>query len=486
MRAQSGLRLSLAVGVATALATTTVGASATTTAAATTGAAGPAPRTGVVQGAPAPDRDRSWVSAYTAAMQGPSTLGLSGLETISGTLQQSLLQQVVPPPETFSSETLRQVLYLHRGGDSVRIRLSNRFGTKAVTFPSVTVGLRRGDDGAAIRRGTLRDVTFGGSEQVRVPRGRTLLSDPVDLTVTAFDHLVVSTDVPGRTGAASAHGSSMETFYVAGEGRADDLGDGAYTERGVPVDGGGTNLVTHLASTLSTASYFVNQVQVRSGPDARTLVAFGDSITDGFLSSVNTDRRYPDVLARRLARNPGTSCLSVANQAISGGRVTGDGIGPSALKRFQTQALDQPNVAGVIFLQGINDLGTAILQDRPRTADEIIAAYRTLAAKARRADVPLWIGTLTPAGNLARPAPYGLYSTPTAVAARAEVNAWLRGEGARLFAGVIDFDSVIKDPLVPDWISTTAFDSGDNLHPNDAGYRAMANSVPVDELAELC
>lgn len=426
-----------------------------------------------------------WVSAWTASMQGPSTLGLSGLETLSGTLQQSVLQLLVPPPQQFSDQTLRQVLYLHRGGDSVRVRLSNRFGTATTNFPRVTLGIRQGTDGATLRPGTLRTLKFGGVQAVSIPKGETLLSDPVAVPVRAFDHLVLSINVPKGTGAATAHGNAVQTFFTASGDQTLATSDAKFTEHGLP-DGGGTDLATHMLSTLSTAVYFVDQVRVRSSPDARTLVTFGDSITDGFLSSVNTNRRYPDYLARRLAVSPSTDCLSVTAQAISGGRVTGSGIGPSALARFRSEALNQPNVAGVIFLQGINDLGTAILQGPPKTAGDLIKAYKKLAAMARDAGVPMWIGTLTPSGNLLRPAPYGLYSLPTTNVQRSKVNSWMRGPGARLFAGVIDFDKVIRDPMIPDWINTFAYDSGDNLHPNDAGYAAMAKSIPLAPLAALC
>lgn len=426
-----------------------------------------------------------WVSAWTASMQGPGALGMSGFETLSGTLQQRLLQLVVPPPAQFSNKTVRQVLYVHRGGDAVRIRLSNEFGTTTTHFPRVTLGIRQGTQGAAIKAGTLRTLTFGGTRALSLARGTTRLSDPVALPIRAFDHLVLSIDVPQGTGAATAHGNSVQTFFTAPGDQTRATYDEPFTELGLP-DGGGANLLTHLASTLSTAVYFVKQVQVHSSRDARTLVTFGDSITDGFLSSVNTDRRYPDYLARRLAATPSTDCLSVTAQAISGGRVTGPGIGPSALTRFRAEVLQQPNVAGVIFLQGINDLGTAILQDTPKTAQDLIAAYKRLADMVRDAGVPMWIGTLTPSGNLLRPAPYGFYSSPIANAERAKVNDWLRGAGGRLFAGVIDFDNAIRDPLVADWINTLAYDSGDNLHPNDAGYAAMAKSIPLAPLSTLC
>lgn len=416
-----------------------------------------------------------WVSAWSATPQGPSTLGKFGIETLSGTTQAGAVQDVVPPPTAFSDETVRQVMYLHHGGSAVRVQLSNEFGTGDTTFPSVTVGTRSGDSGAEVD-GEPLPVTFGGQDSVTIPQGERVLSDPVPLTTQALDHLVVSMFVPAGQGPATVHGNSMQTFFTA-PGDRTATGDAAgYTENGI--------VANRFTSTFTTAAYYATGIQVEGEPGDRTIVALGDSITDGFLSEGNTDGRYPDVLARRLKDDPDTANLSVINQAISGGRVTGDGIGPSTLNRLEQDVLAQPNLGGVIFLQGINDLGTAILQGPPRNAAEVIAAYRELADRVHAAGVPIYIGTLTPAGNLARPAPYGLYSSPMAVADRNAINEWLRTEGRQVFDGVIDFDEVVRDPLIKDWIALQ-YDAGDNLHPNQAGYQVMAESIPQEYLDEL-
>lgn len=420
--------------------------------------------------------DGDWVTAWSASPQGPSTLASFGAETLAGTNQVKAVQGAVPPPTAFNDETIRQVMYLHHGGPALRVQLSNEFGTTDTTFPSVTVGKRAGDSGAGID-GEPMPVTFGGSDSVTIPKGQTVLSDPVALPTEDLDHVVVSMFVPAGQGAATVHGNAMQTFFTASGDQTEAGQDSAFTEKGI--------VLNRFTSTFTTAVYYAASIQVEGEPGDKTIVALGDSITDGFLSEGNTDGRYPDVLARRLKEDPDTQNLSIANQAISGGRVTADGIGPSTLNRLQRDVLDQPNLGGVIFLQGINDFGTAILQGPSVSAEDLIAAYKNIADQVHAKGVPIYIGTLTPAGNLLRPAPYGVYSTPDNVAKRHQVNEWLRTEGDEYFDGVIDFDASIKDPIVPDWIDTLKYDAGDNLHPNQAGYARMGADVPQEYLDEL-
>lgn len=421
------------------------------------------------------DSGRHWVTAYSASMQGPSTLGALGVETPSGTNQLKAVQDIIPPPTTFSNQTVRQVHYLHYGGDAVRIQLSNRYGTEPTTLPSVTVGKQAGDEGA-VQKGTVRTVAFDGSESVTIPPGKTVLSDPVDLSVKAFDHLVTSIFVPDGNPPATVHGNAMQTFFMASGDQTAQSGDNEFTERGIVTNG--------LTSTITTAEYYVSGIQVDTNSEACTLVALGDSITDGVYSEGNTDTRYPDVLARRLLANPNTDHLSVTSQAISGGRVLHDGIGPSTLDRLKRDVLEQPNVCGVVFLQGINDIGTAIFQGLPANADQLIQGYRTLADRLHTHGIPVFIGTLTPSGNLLYPSPMGLYSTPKANETRDQVNQWIRTKAPAVFDGVIDFDKAIRSPLMPNWLALK-YNGGDNLHPNSAGYKAMATAVPLHRLKNL-
>lgn len=418
----------------------------------------------------------NWVSAWSAAPQGPSTLGQFGAETVSGFEYTKLAQQVVPPPPTFVDQTVRQVMQLYHGGSAARVQLSNEFGDKPATFRTVTLGSREGAQGADVVEGTLRDVTFGGATEVTVPAGERVLSDPVDLPVVALQEVVLSIYGPGVSGPATVHGNAQQTFYTAPGDQADATAGDRYVPRGVAN--------TPYTASLTTAYYWATGIQVEGDASSRTLVTLGDSITDGFFSSGDSNRRYPDDLARRVLADPRTSNLSVTNQAISGSRVLRDGFGPKIMDRLDREVFSQPNVAGVIYLHGINDIGAAAGQLPPATADELINGYIELARTMHARNIPIYIGTLTPAGDLLKPAPYGVYSTPSAVAVRRAVNDWIRNEGPEHFDGVIDFDAALRDPVFPDHFALQ-YDSLDSLHPNDAGYQAMSDAIPNEILERM-
>jgi lysophospholipase L1-like esterase len=425
---------------------------------------------------------RHWVTSWSAAAQGPSTVSGSGIETFSGysylraAQHLQAAQGLVPPPTTFADQTIRQVMFLHHGGRSVRIQLSNEYGAGPVHFAAVSIGARRGETGASIAPGTVRTLTFQGRRGVTIAPGRRILSDPVDLAVSRLRSVVVSLYARGATGPATVHGNAQRTFYTARGNHVRELDDASYRARGLTL--------TPYTSTLTTAYYWVTAIHVETGRAGRTLVTLGDSITDGFFSSGDANRRYPDALARRLLANPATAHLSVANEAISGSRVLRDGIGPKIMDRLESQVFSHPNLAGVIYLQGINDFGTAVWQLPSASADELIAGYRKLAAAIHARGVPIYIGTLTPSGDLLRPALYGTYSTPDTNRKRQRVNAWIRTEGREVFDGVIDFDKAVRNGSFPNQMALR-YDSLDGLHPNDAGYARMANSIPMWILEEL-
>jgi lysophospholipase L1-like esterase len=352
---------------------------------------------------------------------------------------------------TFTNRTLRMVVRLHAGGTSVRIRLANSFGDRAVTFGRVSVG-RRGT-GAALVTGTLRATAFAGQTSVTVAAGAEVTSDPVGLTVSAGQDIVISMYLPRATGPATWHRSALQTSYVSTSGdHARDTGAGAY-------------------GTTTGHWFFVDAVSVLSTTAPGTIVAIGDSITDGSGSTGNANRRWPDILATRLAAQPGpagTNAESVVNEGIAGNKVLTDTPrnGVSLLHRVTRDLLQRRGLRHVLLLEGVNDLRSS---SPPATADQVIAAYRRVIDRLHARGVKVYGATLTPIKGS------GGYSAAME-RERQAINAFIRTGGA--FDGFVDFDRATQDPADPLRFRPD-LDSGDHLHPNDAGYRAMGESIDL-------
>ncbi|GGJ33953.1 SGNH/GDSL hydrolase family protein [Streptomyces brasiliensis] len=341
---------------------------------------------------------------------------------------------------------IRNVVHVSVGGYAVRIRVSNRFGSVPLALDAVTVALRRADGPDAVP-GSMRVAAFHGAPSVTVPVGQDLVSDPVPLTVPAGADLLVTVHTPADSGPATCHRDALQTSYVAayGAGRAADE-DGA-------------------AFTVTTSRwYYVTGVDVR-GRTTGTVVAFGDSLTDGAGSTPGTNHRWPDRLAVRLRAR----YLGVLNAGISGNRLLRDGVGPSALARLDADALSRAAVRALIVLEGINDIkGTPAASD----VRAYETAYRTLVARAHAQGIRVVGATLTPYGG------HGSF-TAAGEAVRQRVNDFIRTGGT--FDAVADFDAAVRDPARPQWIRP-AYDPGDHLHFNDAGMRALADAVDLPAL----
>ncbi|GAA2345801.1 SGNH/GDSL hydrolase family protein [Streptomyces kunmingensis] len=354
---------------------------------------------------------------------------------------------------SFTNQTLRMVVHPSVSGAAARITLSNRYSPQALEIAAVDVAVQA--SGGAAKPGTTRHVTFGGSGRLTIAAGAERISDAVPIRVEAEQNLLVSLFVPGTTGVSTWHSDAFDTTYTAVGDHTGDVGADAF-------------------DTTTTSWYYLAGLDVVSPTAKGTVVAFGDSITDGYHSSTGTYTRWPDFLARRIADRPGPRKLSVVNAGIGGNRVLTDVPNPwqgvSALKRFDHDALGRPGVKDVILLQGINDIGNnAGPEGRPLTAQDLIDGYRTLIDRAHTAGVRLIGATLMPnKGN-------GYY-TPAAEEIRRDVNEWIRTSGA--FDGVVDFDLALRDPADPAALDS-AYDSGDHIHPDDAGMRAMADAVDL-------
>jgi lysophospholipase L1-like esterase len=353
----------------------------------------------------------------------------------------------------FTDQTIRMVAHSSVAGSDIRITLSNRYTHTPLNVGAVTVAVQQ--SGGEERPGTTRTVTFGHQGSATIPAGGESVSDSVPITVSAGENLLVSLYLPRTTGLSTWHPDARDTSYTAS---GDHTGDEGATAFG----------------TTTTSWYFLAGLDVVSPTAKGTVVAFGDSITDGWLTTVGGYSRWPDFLAHRLDTAPGPQRLSVVDAGIGGNRVLTDvpnpWMGVSALKRFDHDALGQPGVKDVILFEGINDIGTNAGPDgAPLTAQDLEDGYRTLIQKAHAKHVRVIGATLTPdEGN-------GYY-TPAAETVRQDVNHWIRTSGA--FDGVIDFDRALRDPARQTTLNP-AYDSGDRLHPSDAGQQALADAVDL-------
>lgn len=353
----------------------------------------------------------------------------------------------------YSDTTVRNIVHTNIGGSGLRVRLSNAFGSKPATFDDVQVG--RQSSGAATIPGSNRRVTFSGQTSVTIPKGAEALSDPLPGTVSPSANLAVSVHFTGFTGEATGHPDAQQDNY------ASPAGDVA----------GNDNPSAYFPNTYGTW-YFVDGLVLDAPKQTGEVVALGDSITDGYKSTVNANRRWPDDLARRLLALPAPQQLSVANEGISANDVTADrcpGCGVSAESRLDRDVLSQPGVSTVIFLEGINDIGSGAVT----SADQLIAADKQIIARTHARGLRILGGTLTPIK--------GAGFTAQQQQIREAVNQWIRTSGA--FDGVVDFDKATRDPADPQ-AYLPAYDSGDHLHPNDAGYQAMANAVDIAALRQ--
>jgi lysophospholipase L1-like esterase len=383
--------------------------------------------------------DSTWVGSWTASPQGPRGV----------------------MPASLSNRTIRQTVRLSIGGSKVRIRLSNEFGTKPLLIGAASIALagKNADKTSAVAAASLRPLTFGGDRAVIIPAGAPAVSDPAAFDAAPLSDVTVSLYLPAATDLATVHATGLQTAYVSATG---DFTASA----GFPIVDRFEN------------RFFLTGVIVEPAAPSRAVVAFGDSITDGARSAVNANTRWPDVLARRLieAGIP----VAVLNQGLSGNRVLSDGAGVSALARFERDALGQPGVTHVVILEGINDIGwagTAIEPSGPvPTADEIIAGYKQMIERAHLRGIKVIGSPLTPFGNALAGTPNQGYFTAEKEAKRLAVNDWIRNSGA--FDSLIDFDRAVADPAHPAAIAP-AYDSGDHLHPNDAGYKAMGDAVDL-------
>jgi lysophospholipase L1-like esterase len=357
----------------------------------------------------------------------------------------------------FSDQTLREIVHTSIGGDTIRVRLSNFFGKQSVEIGAVHLGVRSKD--SEIAPESDRPLTFGGRPAVIIPPNASVFSDAVTLSVRPDSDLAISIYVPHSALGGGIHYAAEQTSYIA---KGNQLS------------------APSLPEPLAITSWiFLAGVDVEAPQRAAALVAFGDSITDGARSTPDTNRRWPNILASRLLARKGHE-IGVVDAGIGGNRILHDAqtniaFGVNALARFDRDALEQPGVKYVVVMEGINDLGHAgssAPASETVSADDLIDGMRQLIERAHDRGVKIYGATLTPFEGTV----FVGYFSPEKELKRKALNEWIRT--GKAFDGVIDFDKAVRDPDHPDRI-LPAYDSGDHLHPSDAGYKAMADSIDL-------
>ncbi len=352
------------------------------------------------------------------------------------------------PLRSFNNQTIRMVVNTSIGGRTARVELSNTFGTNPLRIGSAHVALR--DHGSAIIPASDRKLTFSGLASAVIPPGAAMISDPVDLAIPAVGDLVISVYVPGETGPPTQHATGLHTTYISSEGDFSGAAD-------------------FPAARTTNSWYYLSGVHVLAPADTGLIVAFGDSITDGATSTNDADASWPSMLAKRL-HDRGVTNLAVINEGISGNRVLADGAGVSVLARFDRDVLAQPGIKYLVFMEAINDIGGASRAGAtPVTAEEIIAIYKQMIARAHMRGIKVIGATLSPYEGAA-------YFSDSGEVIRSAVNDWIRTTG--VLDGMVDFDLATRDPEHPKKFRP-GFNIRDNLHPNDAGYQAMAEAIDL-------
>jgi lysophospholipase L1-like esterase len=390
-----------------------------------------------------------WVATWAASPQAPRVNFPRPAQTPAAAPASAPANPAFPAPPSFNNQTVRMVVRTSIGGRRARVQLSNAFGTGPLKVGAAHVALR--DRESAIMPASDHALTFSGKASFTIPPGAEAISDPVDLDVPKLGDLAISVYIPGEVAVPTTHLTGLHTTYISKSGdftNAPSIADAAKTQ----------------------AWYWISSVDVLAPADTKLIVAYGDSITDGATSTPDTDSSWPSQLAQRLSANKATARVAIVNQGISGNRLLSDGAGVSALARFDRDVLAQPGVQWLIVMEGINDIGLGARAAADAvTADDLIAGQKQIIERAHMRGIKVIGATLTPFAGAA-------YYSDEGEAIRTALNEWIRT--GKAYDSVIDFDAVTRDPDNPKQIRP-AYNIRDHLHPNDAGYKAMADAFDL-------
>lgn len=349
-----------------------------------------------------------------------------------------------PPVPGLTANTLRQIVKVSIGGEKLRVRFSNAFGTSPVTLSAVHVALS--DGGSAIETNSDQALSFQGQPSVTIPAGGSVLTDPFDFYLAPLSRLAVTIHFGDVSQDVTGHPGSRTTSYIQ--------------------SGDAVSAVELPAAVTTQHWYILSGIDVQVDRPKGAVVALGDSITDGRGSGTDKNDRWPDELMLRLQADEQTAGIGVLNEGIGGNCVLHGGLGPTALSRFNRDVLSQCGARWLIILEGVNDIGGS--RDAA-VATNLIAAYSQMIQQTHAQHMLVYGATILPFGG-------SFYDSPAHEAARQAVNNWIRNGGA--FDAVIDFDAAMRDPQNPSHLVSVA-DSGDHLHPNETGYKMMAGAIDL-------
>ncbi len=354
----------------------------------------------------------------------------------------------MPPEPGLSHNTIRQIVHVSIGGDSLRMRFSNEFGTSPLTLNEVHIALQT--DSSSIDPNTDKAVGFGGKAGVTIEPGTAITSDPLQFSFKPMSNITVTIYFGDTSPEVTGHPGSRTTSYLL----TGNMVSAADFKNAIGTD--------HW--------YIINNIEVKAPDSTAAVVILGNSITDGRGSGTNKQDRWPDELSKRLQKNKVTSQVAVLNEGIGGNCVLHNCLGPSAISRFKHDVIEQKGVRWLIILEGINDIGQAHgAQGSAKVAADLISAFKDMIDSAHAKGIRVYGATLLPMGG-------SFYYTPEHESARDTVNKWIRSSGS--FDAVIDFDEALRDPSDPIHLLPEA-DSGDHLHPSEAGHRMMAEAVDL-------